>query len=197
MFGHRFDGVRDDTELRPFFPGMHQTNRIADGIDDENGAAIGDINAEANAALICDQAVTTVQTFVLCGRLVDNTNALSVHLLRGNERRTAESVFPSDLPMNTVQPSERFHFIVRHLDIGDTQCETVNDVVQRAKRRELLSRKLTCVHLLEVVWEERRVWTDVRVPAPFNGSGDGFGAGVGKASVFSFRRVFGSSSSFE
>ena len=64
---------------------MHQTDRIAYGIDDENGATIGDINAEANAALICDQAVTTVETFFLCRRFSNDPDALSMHLLRGNE----------------------------------------------------------------------------------------------------------------
>jgi hypothetical protein len=56
--------------------------------------------------------------------------------------------------MNTVQPSERFHFIVRHLDAGDTPGETVYDVVQPAERWELFSQKLTCVHLPEVVRDE-------------------------------------------
>ena len=147
---------------------MHQAYRIADGVGEIYGAAISDINAEANAALICDQAITTVETFVLCGRLIDNPDALSVYLLRGHERRAAESMFPSNFPMNAVQPRERFHFIVRHLELGDTQCETVNDVVQRVERRELLSRKLTCVHLPEVVREERVVPTGVRIPARFS-----------------------------
>lgn len=169
MFRHRADGVGDDTKLRPFFSGMHQTNRIAYGIDDENGATISNINAEANAALICDQPIKTVETFVPCGRRMDNTDALSVHLLRGNERRAAKSMFLSDFPMNAVQPSERFHFIMRQLDIGDTQCETVNDVVQRAERRELFSRKLPCVHLPEMVVRVVRVvlvvWTGCLSPA--------------------------------
>lgn len=197
MFGHRSDGVRNDTELGAFFSRMHQTDRIAHGVHEINSAAIRDVNSEANAALICDQAIAAVKTFVLAGRPIDNTNALSVHLLRGNERRAAESMSPPDFPMNAVQPSERFHFIVRHLDIGHTSGETVNDIVQRAQRRELFSQKLTCVHLLEFVRVERLVSTGVRFPAPFNGSGDGFGAGVGTASVFNFRRVLGSSSSFE
>ena len=151
MFAHRLDGVRDDPELSASFPGMHQSNRIAYGIDDENGAAISNVNAETNAALICDQAIRTVETFVRCGRLIDNTDAPAVHLLGGNERRAAESMSLSGFAMNGVQPSERFHFIVRELDIGDTQGETVNDVVQRAERRKLFSRKLTGVHLPEVV----------------------------------------------
>jgi hypothetical protein len=133
---------------------MHQADRSADGVGKINGAAIGDINAEANTALICDQAITAIETFVLCGRLINNTNARSMHLLRGNERRATQSMFSSDFAVNAVQPSERFHFIVRHLDVRDTQRETVNDILQRAERRELFSRKLTCVHLPEVVRDE-------------------------------------------
>jgi hypothetical protein len=42
----------------------------------------------------------------------------------------------------------------------------VNDVVQRAERRKLFSRKLTCVHLPEVVVrDEVLVRTGGRVPA--------------------------------
>lgn len=114
---------------------MHQTNRLADGIDEENGAAIGDINAEAKAALVCDQTITTLEAFVLCGRLGNDPDAISVHLLRGNEWRGAEPVFLADLLMNAVQSSERFRFIMRHLDAGDTQSKTMNDAGERAERR--------------------------------------------------------------
>ena len=176
---------------------MNQADRGADGVGEINRAAIGDINAEANAALICDQAITTVEALVPWVRLVDSSDALSVDLLRGDERRAAESMSPPDFPVNAVQPSERFRFVVRQLDIGDTACEAVHDVVQCIERRELFSRKLTCVHLPEVVREERLVSTGFLIPAPFNCSGVGFGAGVGAASVLNFRRVFGSSSSFE
>ena len=176
---------------------MHQADRIAHGVDDINGTAISDVNAEADAAPICDEAITTVKTLVLHGRSIDHADPISMHLLRGDERHAVEAMFLPDLPMNTVQPSERFHLIVRDFDLGDTQGETVNGVGQRAERWELFSRKLTCVHLPEVVRVERLVWTGVRFPAPFNSSGLGFGAGVGTASVFNFRRVSGSSSSFE
>ena len=147
---------------------MHETDRTAHGIGKINGAAIGDINAEANTGLICNQAITAVETFVPGDRLTDKTDTLSVHLLRCDERRVAESIFLSDFTMNAVQPSKRFQFIVRHLDTRDAQGESVNDVGQRAERWELLSQKLTCVHLLEIVREERLVsteFTDFRVPA--------------------------------
>src|SRR5213075_791749 len=97
------------------------TNRVVDRIDDENGAAIGNINAEANAGLICNQAITTLETFVHCDRLMDNANAVSVHLLRRNERRAAEPMCSSDFTVNAVQPSERLQFIVRHLNLRDAQ----------------------------------------------------------------------------
>ena len=64
---------------------------------------------------------------------IDHTDALSVHLLRGNERRAAESMFASDFPMNAVQSGQRFHLIMRHLDAGDAQSETVNEAGQRAR----------------------------------------------------------------
>lgn len=151
MFGQRADSVGDNAKLRSFFPRMHQSNRIAYRIHDENGAAISNINGETYAALICDQSVTTVETFVRCDRLVDNTDAPAVYLLSGNERGAAKSMSLSDFAMNGVQPRERFHFIVREIDIRDTQGETVNDVVQRAERRKLFNRKLACAHLPEVV----------------------------------------------
>ena len=139
MFGHRFDDARGDAKLRSFFSGVHQTDRIADRIDEVNSATIGDVNSETNAALISNQAVTAVETFVSRDRLIDNTDARTMHLLRSHEGRDAEPMFSPDFPMSSVQPSQRFRFVVRHFDAGDTQGETVNDVGQHAKRRKMFS----------------------------------------------------------
>jgi len=166
-------------------------------IDQKNRATIRDVDSEANGSLIGDQSITTVEALVRRHLAVDDADALSMHLLRGNERRAAEPMSPPDFPVNAVQPGERFLFIVRHLDICDTQGETVDDPRQTGERRKLFSRKLTCVHLPEVVRVERSVPTGFRIPAPFNSSGAGFGAGVGMPSVLNFCRVFGSSSLFE
>jgi hypothetical protein len=132
---------------------MDQAYRSVDGIDEVDRAAIGNINTEANAALICDQSITTGETFVLGSRLIYNTDARSVNLVRRNEAHAAEPLFPSNFLMDPVQPRERFLFVVRHLDIGDTQGETVNDVGERVEKRELFNRRLTCFHLPEVVRE--------------------------------------------
>jgi len=179
---------------------MHQPNRVTHRIDQINRAAIRDVDAETNAALICNQAITTLKALVSGDGFIDNRHAISMHLLRGNERRRAEAVLGSDFAMNAIQPGERFRFVVRHPDPRHTQSETVCDLRQRAERGELFSRKLTPAHLLPVVVRVVRVvvrWTGGRLPARFNSSGLGFGAGVGRASVFNLLRVNGSSSSFE
>jgi hypothetical protein len=80
-----------------------------------------------------------------------------MHLLRGDERRAAEPVGFSDFPMNAVQACERLHFVMRHFNAGNAQGETVHQFRQRAERRKLFSRELTCVHLPEVVVRVRVV----------------------------------------
>src|SRR6266850_940596 len=98
--------MRDNTELRSFFSRMHQTYRNANRVDEIDSATVCDINAEANAGLICNQAITTVETLVPHDRPIDHTDTLSVHLLRSDERCAADSVCLSDFTMNAVQPSE-------------------------------------------------------------------------------------------
>ena len=164
MFRHRSDGVGDDTKLRPFFPGMHQPDRMMCGIDNKNSATVSYINAEANAVLPRDETIAAVETLAF-SRALDNSDACSVYLLRGNERHAGQAIFLPNLPVNGIQAGERFRLIARDLDTIDPRSETVNDVGQRAERRELLSRKLTCTHLPEVVRVVLVVWTGCRFPA--------------------------------
>jgi hypothetical protein len=63
----------------------------------------------------------------------------------------------SNFSMNDIQARERFRLVVRHLNARHPQGETVNDLGQRAQRRELFSRKLILVHLPEVVVRVVRV----------------------------------------
>lgn len=180
---------------------MHEANRASHRIYQINRTAIGDVNAETNAALICDQTITIRKAFVRGHGLVDHRDILSMHLLRGYERRGVQSFPASNFSVNTIQPRQRFRFVLRHFETGHSQGETVRDLWQRAERAKLFSRKLTFAHLLPVVVRVRVVvvlcWTGGRLPARFSSSGPGFGAGVGLASVFNLLRVNGSSSSFE
>jgi hypothetical protein len=41
-------------------------------------------------------------------------------------------MFSTDFSMNAIQPPQRFGFIMRHLDAGNAQGETVDDFRQRA-----------------------------------------------------------------
>src|SRR5205807_841205 len=96
-------------------------------------------------------------------------NFVPVHLLRRNERHAIQSVRALNLLIHTVQARERFLFVVRELDTRNAQCETMSDAGQRSKRRKIFSRKLTRVHLPEVVVrEERFVSTGCRISAWFN-----------------------------
>src|ERR1043166_4686624 len=153
---------------------MHQTDRLAHGIDNENGAAVSDINSETNARLIRDQAVTIVETIIPGRRLIDHADPRAMHLLSGNERRAAEPVFSPNFTMNAIQARQRFHFVVRHLQAGNTQSEAVNDIGPRLQRRKMLSRELTLVHLPELVLLVLVAWTGCRLPAGLCSGGPGF-----------------------
>jgi hypothetical protein len=130
---------------------MHQANGAATRIGEKNRAAISDVDAQANAALIRDQSIVVLETFVSTDGCIDDTNLFSVDLLRGNERQLSETVFAADFPMHAVQPGERFRFVLRHLEAGHAQRESVNDARQCAQGLKLFSRKLTVAHLPEVV----------------------------------------------
>jgi hypothetical protein len=135
---------------------MHQADRSAHGIDEKDCATISHVNSKTNSALVCHQAIAALKTFAVLGCGIDQTNAITMHLLRGHERSLAEPGIHTNFPMDAIQPSERFHPIARHLEAGDTQRETVNDR-QRPERRKFLSRKLNVAHLPEVVVRVVRV----------------------------------------
>jgi hypothetical protein len=97
---------------------MHQANHAPNRIDEKNGAAIGYVNAEANAALICDKSITVLKTFGAADGRIDDSDFFSVDLLRGNERHLNETMCGADFPMDAVKPRERFRLVVRHLEAG-------------------------------------------------------------------------------
>ena len=130
---------------------MHQTEGTGHRVDDENRATVSHVNAEANLALIRDQTVTSIETLVLRCLLIDHTNARPVNLLGGNEGRAIESMFPPDFAMDAVQPRQRFHLVVRHLEARSTQGEAVDNARLRAQGREMFRRNRTLVHLPELV----------------------------------------------
>ena len=166
---HLVDRGRHYPKLGAFFARVDEANGAANRIDEINRAAIGDVNAETNATLICNQPVAVLETFVSANRRADKGDIFSMDLLRGKERQIGEPVFAADFPMHSVQPRESLRLVVRHLDPRDAQRKPVNDLGERVQRRELFSRKLTLVHLPDVVVRVVRVvvlvWIGGRLPA--------------------------------
>ena len=60
-------------------------------------------------------------------------------------------MFNANLSMNPIQSRQRLGFVMRHLDPGNTQRETVPDSRQRTQRRKMFDRKRSAAHLLPVV----------------------------------------------
>ena len=56
---HLRDRIRDNAQLGPFAAGMDETDGRRFWIDNINRATIGDMNAEQNFALVCDDSVAT------------------------------------------------------------------------------------------------------------------------------------------
>ncbi len=61
---HQRDRFGNNSELCSFFPGMHQTDDFTNWIEEENSAAICDVNSETNVALVGHQSVASVETTI-------------------------------------------------------------------------------------------------------------------------------------
>ena len=126
-FRHDSDRVRNNSQLRAFLAGMDQTNCTVNRIDEKNGAAIGNVNPKTDPSLGCDHSITAIETLVAAERRIDDADLFTVNLLRGDKRLLSETMFAANFPMHTVEARERLRFVVRHLEAGNAQCETVNE----------------------------------------------------------------------
>ena len=162
LISHRFDRVWNHAEFGAFFAGMNETDRATNRIDEINRTAIGNVNAETDPPLISDDPIAIRETFVRRDRHIHDGDLFPMDLLRGDERGRAELMFGANFSMNTVEPCEGFGLVVRHLEARNTERETVDDLRQRAQRREMFDRKLSFAHLLPVVRVVRVVVVVVR-----------------------------------
>ncbi len=62
---HRSDRLRNDSELRSFFSGMHQADGFANRIEKKYGAAIRDIDSETNIALVGHKPVARIEAVIV------------------------------------------------------------------------------------------------------------------------------------
>src|SRR3954454_8461054 len=110
---------------------MNQADHSPPGVRDKNGAAISYVDPEAHPTLVCDQSVAAFKAFIEGLRRSDNPDFFSVNLLGGNERHVAESMIDSDLPMNSIQSGKCFRLLVRHLNAGHAQGESMHETRNR------------------------------------------------------------------
>ena len=139
---HLRDRIRDNAQLGPFAAGMDETDGRRFWIDNINRATIGDMNAEQNFALVCDDSVATGELLARFNWSIDNLNFVSVNLFRGKQRPTFHTNFASNVSMRGVEPSQCFGFIVRNIDSSDPPDESVPANAARPQRRKLLDHRL-------------------------------------------------------
>ena len=106
---------------------MDETDRGPNRIDQVNRATVGNVNAQANSALVRNGSVAVGETLVRGKRRVNDGDLFPVDLLRSDKRFFSQAMLVPNLAMNFVQPRERLGFVVRHPNSRNAQRETVNE----------------------------------------------------------------------
>ena len=99
---HLSDTVRDDAKLGALATGMRETNRRRCRIDNVNSAAISDINAESDIALLRDDAVATGK-FATAARTICNRDFVSMNLFRPKKRPVGNANRGTDFAMRGIK----------------------------------------------------------------------------------------------
>jgi hypothetical protein len=98
---------------------MHHPNGRRDWIDKINGAAIGHVDPESEAALICNQPIASGMFLVHGHRPIDNFDLIAVDLFSREQRPIAHAQRDPYLPVDSVKTLERLSFVVSDIDAGD------------------------------------------------------------------------------
>ena len=119
---------------RTFASGMHQANCRHFWIYDVNCATVSDINAERDAALIGDNAITGGEFAAhrAAATAVDYCNFITVDLFSGEQRPIAKAGCVANFAMCGIEPLQHFGFIVGDVDAGNSLDGSVTTVSNRA-----------------------------------------------------------------
>ena len=131
---HLFDGDGGDAEFAAFAAGVQERDDAALGIDEENWAAIGDVDAKADARIGGDEAVGARD-----GRdalRIDDGDFAAVDLMGRNENVIAQSGLMARGEVECFEAGERgfaihFHF---YIETGNASDEAVADARDFRKR---------------------------------------------------------------
>ena len=91
---------------------MNQGSGALLSINKVNGAAVGDVNSEANVASVRNQTVAAFETAIFCQRRLNRCNFIPMDLLGGCKRVLQQSKGASRLPVNLIQIRQHNSFVV-------------------------------------------------------------------------------------
>jgi len=145
-FNHLSDRVCNDAKLGAFAPGMYQADRRRFWIYDVDCAAVGDVNAERDAALIGDNAIARGEFAAhrAAATAVDYCDVVTMDLFGGEQRPTPTSSRARDFigvakagcvanfSMYDIEPLQHFGFIVGDVYPGNSLRENVTTDFDRA-----------------------------------------------------------------
>jgi hypothetical protein len=137
---HFPDCIRDNSELGAFAPGMNQTDRWRLWIDNVNRAAVGNVNAQCDTPLICDEAVAAAKFTAhrTVATAIDHCDLISVSLFGGEQRPIADADRVADFAMRGLEPLQHLGFIMRNIDAQNSLRENVTTDSKRAQRGKLV-----------------------------------------------------------
>lgn len=117
---------------------MNKTDRTSHSIDDENGAAIRNVNSQSNAALVCDQPIHAIKAPAFVKRLRNDGNPVPVHLFRRRESHLAQPETLTKSAVKLIEPGQRLRAISHNVDSRNSADEPVPDRSERLQRGEKL-----------------------------------------------------------
>ena len=137
IFHHRLNGGGDDAELGAFFSTVDAADGAAHGIHEPHGAAVGDVDAEADSRIVGDEAVHAgnwrgVPSF-------HGGDGRAVDLFGGEKFPRARADGAADFLVMDGEACECRGAIHLHIQPRNAACECVQDR-ERGERGECLER---------------------------------------------------------
>ena len=130
-FAHLLNRFCSNCQLRTILPGMHQADRGRLWIDNVNGTAISDVNAERDPFLIRDNSITVRKLLVAIDGAIDYRYLVAVNLLCSKQRPISNPNLAAILAMDGLQSFERFGLVVRNINPGNSLDECVTNFLDR------------------------------------------------------------------
>ena len=124
---HLRNCIRDDAELGAFASGMDQTDGRRFRIDNVNGTAVCDIDAQRDTAFTGNEPIAAGEfaAHIAAAAIVDNCDLISVDLLSSKQRPIAHSDCIANFAVGGFEPLQYFDLIGRNIDSWNSSRKNV------------------------------------------------------------------------